>query len=485
MDVFAELKRGVCSASFFTRKEVPEMIKILNGFLLVFALLAASAAAEESVVSDQAAIARFQPLIFWDARSLELNKPSIMNMVPPERLSFWNALLPAIESSLSQRHDEALAQFDRLLTEYPRSGIGDLNHVFLLRLHGVVLGKSGDYSAAVQVYDDLLLQYGDNPDVNIRWQVAYAMNHRAVTLGDAGDFEGKIRAFDALNDVFKSAIDADMRNFMIASGFMKSRTYEEEGYFEEARRTLQETIAAFPGPQPDRKAIVHIMTGLSLLNNNQAHAPIDTLSKEVKSRLGQPSPPPSPEEIEANGILLKAKLLSEKRDPQAFTLFNELIEKHRDSENGKTRNIVAFAMIGKTNFLESLGDDAAAVEAYHDFDAWAGTEKASETQSTIAMGMFFRGTYLGRAGDRQEAVNQYDKIIARFKDVDDDMVQQMVATALYMKATTLDELGEAEAAYAVVTELVETYRTHSFFGARTMAERAEPLRKKLARQLGK
>lgn len=460
------------------------MKRRLGGALLFVGLFTVLAQAEESVVFDQAAIVRCQQVIFNPPEFVEMIRPAIMQAVPPERHPFWNDLLPAITSSLSQRHDEARAGFARLLAEYPRSVIGDCNHVFLLRLHGVVLGKAGDYSASIRVYDDLLRQYGDNPDPDIRRQAAYAMNHRAVTLGTAGDFEGKIQALDALINAFKNTADADTRNVMIASWIMKGTAYLVEGYSDEADQTFQEIKQAFSGTVPMREMIA-MASKLGLVNGNRNHEPIDTLPKAVTSQPARPRPAPSPEEAEAGSIMLKAMQLNRQDDPQAITLYDEVIARHRDSENGKLQNKVAHAMVGKAGLLERLGDAPAADEAYHDFAAWAEAEKATETQGAIAMGMVFKATSLGRAGDWRGAIDGYDKVAGRFKDVDDDAVRMMVADALFMKARTLDELGDAEAAYATVTGLIATYGAHPFPGVRIMAERAEPLRKQLARQLGK
>jgi tetratricopeptide (TPR) repeat protein len=448
------------------------MRKMLNGFLLVFAILAASAVAEETAVSDQAAIARCQQVVFWRAKTLELNKQSIMNAIPPNRLPFWNDLFPVIESSLNQRHDEALAKFIRLFMDHPRSEIGDLNYVFLMRLHGAALGKAGDYSSAIQRYDALLHEFGDNPEPDIRLQVIYVMSHRAVTFGDAGDFERKIQAFDALIDKFKNTADADVRNFVTASVLMKATTYAEKGYPEESRQVFAEAGQPFHEAVKSRK-VVDLVVDLALINKNQTDEPVDANSI------------PSPEEAEASDIILKAMQLQKQRDPQAIVLYDVVIEKHRDSENGKLQSSVAHAMIGKAGLLERFGKDEDAAEAYRDFDAWAETVKSQEAWGTIVLGMISRGTFLERSGNPQGAVDEFDNAFNRFKDADDDMVQMLAATALLMKAKMLDAMGDAEAAYAVVVEVIETYQTHSFHGVRNIAKLAEQLRGKLIGQLGK
>ena len=460
-------------------------------FLAILLALSLPARAEEAGNPVEAPVVRCEKAIFRRPMVLELITPSILEAAPPSRLAFWNDLLPALADSLNQRHDDANRRFADLLAKYPGAAIGDLNHVFLMRLRGVALGKSGRYAEAVRAYDNLLTLHGDDDAPPVRRQVAYAMNHRAWTLGEAGDLEGQMRAYDSLIDKFKKDADPILRNLAAASILLKGMSYDKEGYPDEARRAFQELAREFPQiaegfpNKGDGRAVVDIASDFSLVNDNQTDEAIDTEPKEVKARRGQPAPPPSPEEAEAGRLLLKAMGLNDKGDPQALAIFDDLIANYRDSANPKLQSQAAHAMLGKAAFLEKRDGPAAAGAVFEDFAAWSLHLDSPEIQSTLALGLFAQGTARGRAGDRRGAIAAYDTVRKRFGDMDNDSVQQMVATALLMKARTLDELGEAEAAYAAVDELIATYGGHPFFGARQAAENGEPLRKKLARELGK
>ena len=209
-------------------------------------LLAVPVRAGEAVDPDEAPILLCQRVICGRAMVIDLVKPSVLEAAPADKLPFWNALLPALTESLSGRHAEAIAQFAELASDYPRETLGDTTHAFLMRLNGVVLGKSGDFAGAVRAYDAMLDQYGGSSSPAVRRQVVFVMSHRAFTLGEGGDFDAQQEAFRELVEKYKTSADATVRYVVAGSWFNMAKAYDGEGLGDDARRTFN-AMRAGPG----------------------------------------------------------------------------------------------------------------------------------------------------------------------------------------------------------------------------------------------
>lgn len=214
--------------------------------ILFLSLHVAAATAEEmdtgdTKVMEYCHIANFRGKFF-----VAHYKQTILDAAPAERTKLWADLLDVIVCSHSGEHADAVETIEHILATNPRSAIGDANNAFLLRQKGLALSKSHDYAAAVAAYDELIREYEDSANPAVLRQAAFAMNHRAVTLGESGDADGAIQGYGDVIARFQGKTAEAPEELLAATYFMKANKQSDAGYRDQVQQTIIEMTMRYP-----------------------------------------------------------------------------------------------------------------------------------------------------------------------------------------------------------------------------------------------
>jgi|GEM_PF-3250116 len=143
---------------------------------------------------------------------------------------------------------------------------------------------------------------------------------------------------------------------------------------------------------------------------------------------------------------------------EEIEVYDELIEKFKDSTIDKVQVEVASAMRNKGVTYSHVGESLKAVEVYDELIERFKNSTIDEIQVEVASAMRNKGVTYSHLGESLKAVEVYDELIEKFKDSTIDKVQVEVASAMRNKGVRLGSLSENLKEIEVYDELIERFK---------------------------
>ena len=353
----------------------------------------------------------------------------------------------------------AIEVYDELIERYGDSEVQKQVAKALFN-KGATLERQGAREAAIKVYDELSIRYGDSKESVVQMQTAKAMVNKGAELSRQGEHEAGIRIYDEIVERYGASdvpkVQEAVAKAMVNKGVALSRQGEHKArirvYDELVERygvsdipKVQEAVA---------KAMVN--KGIALSRQGEHKAGIKVYD-ELVERYGA-SDVPEVQEAVAKGMVNKGIALSRQGEHKAgIKVYDELVERYGVSDIPKVQEAVAKAMVNKGVALWRQGEHEAGIKVYDELVERYGDSEESVVHGQIAKALFNKGVELSRQGEHEAEIEVYDKLIERYGESNVPEIQVQIAKALFNKGLELSRQGEHKAAIGVYDEVIERF----------------------------
>ncbi|MCT7615806.1 tetratricopeptide repeat protein [Aliarcobacter butzleri] len=149
------------------------------------------------------------------------------------------------------------------------------------------------------------------------------------------------------------------------------------------------------------------------------------------------------------------------KEEKAIKIYDELIERFKDSKENNILEQVAKAFVNKGFILGKMNGKAEeAIKVYNELIERFKDSKENNILEQVAKALYNKGVTLGQIdGKAEETIKVYDELIEKFKDSKENNILEQVAKAFLNKGFVLAQInGKAEEAIKVYDELIERFK---------------------------
>ncbi|WP_460926085.1 hypothetical protein [Novispirillum itersonii] len=354
-------------------------------------------------------------------------------LAPPGTMrEAWSPRLQAVLKAAWHLAPVGTAVFlDRLGTDFPDAP--DLHDFFAMPESDVIevqrywamvainegtrLGRRGENTASIAVYDEVISRFADAPETALRELLATAMVNKAVCLSESDD---STAAIDLYNDVI--------------------------------RRFANAPEPALRGPLA--KAMVNKAVRLGKSGDSEAEIAV---YDEVIRRFGDATEPALREQL-AKAMVYKAITIGQSGDSKAeIAVYDEVIRRFGDATEPALREQLAKAMVYKAITIGQSGDSKAEIAVYDEVIRRFGDATEPALREQLAKAMVNKAVTIGQSGDSEAEIAVYDEVIRRFGDATEPALREQLAKAMVYKAITIGQSGDSKAEIAVYDEVIRRF----------------------------
>ncbi|CAO3460206.1 hypothetical protein [Azospirillum argentinense] len=325
---------------------------------------------------------------------------------------------------------------------------------------GVRLGELERNEEAIAVYDEVVGHFGDDPQPELQKPVAWTLVDKGVRLGELGRHEEAIAVYDEVVGRFGDDPQPELQKPVAWALFHKGARFGKLGQHEEAITVYDEVVGRFgDNPQPDlRRRVVWALTNKGVcLGELGRHEEAIAVYDELIARFGS-DPQPKLREGVARALTNKGVCLGELgRHEEAIAVYDELIARFGSDPQPKLWQWIARTLVNKGGRLGELGRHEEAIAVYDELIARFGSDPQPVLRDGVARALINKGIRLGKLGRHEEEIAVYDELIARFGSDPQPELRRRIAWALVNKGVRLGELGRHEEAVAIYDELIARF----------------------------
>ena len=149
------------------------------------------------------------------------------------------------------------------------------------------------------------------------------------------------------------------------------------------------------------------------------------------------------------------------KEEKAIKVYDEIIERFKDSKENNILETVAKALYNKGVTLGKMaGKVEEEIKVYDELIEKFKESKENNILEQIAKTLYNKGVAFGEMdGKVEESIKVYDELIEKFKESKENNILEQVANALYNKGLTLGEMdGKVEESIKVYDELIEKFK---------------------------
>jgi len=282
---------------------------------------------------------------------------------------------------------------------------------------GVTLPLSMFDPQEIQIYNSVVEQIGDAPDLPSREGVAGALASKATALTALNRTDEEIETYDSIVERFGGSAELSLREQVARALVNKGVALDRAGCQDEAIRAYDLVVKRF----------------------GEATEP--SLQHEVARALV------------SKGIVL-GKL---NRRQEAIADYELVVKRFGSATEVAVLDQVARALVNKGVALARLNRREEAVQAYDMVIKRFGGAIDLSFQEQVARALVNKGVALARLNRREEAVLAYDMTIKRFDRATELTLQEQVARALVSKAAALCQLNRSEEAFQAYDSVLERF----------------------------
>ena len=224
-----------------------------------------------------------------------------------------------------------------------------------------------EYTAALEVYDELVERYGESDIPEVQVAVAKAMFNKGVDLSQQGVYEAAIEVYSEIDKRYGDSEESDVQVVAATAMFNKGVELSRQGEHEAAIKAYDELDERYG----------------------------DSKESEVQVRI-------------AKAIVNKGVELSWQGEYEAeIRVYDELDERYGDSEESEVQVSVAMAIVNKGIELSRRGEYEAEIKVYDELVDGYGDSEVREVQEQVAKGLFNRAMALIMQGSYRAAMNSF------------------------------------------------------------------------------
>ena len=330
----------------------------------------------------------------------------------------------------------------------------------ILRRKADAYCRLGEWHAAIATCDELLVQFGDCSEPDVRWHIAAALNTRGGACVELSNHKEAIAVHTEVVTRLERSDDADSQWLAATALAGQGDTYVKLGDRKAAIAVYDEVIARF-GKSHDSH--VRWRVAASLADKGDVYAGLgDTQAAlsaydEVISRFGSidtssldwPLLYASVRKADVYGILGNWTT--------AIALYGEAITRFGDSDDVHLQTWIASALIGRGDARSQRGEWDVAIGDYDEVISRYTASDSPRLQWRLAEAFLQKANAYAELGDARAAVAIYDEAVAHLADSDDENVRWQVATALLAKGKKSGMLGDFGTAAAAYEEVVTRF----------------------------
>jgi tetratricopeptide (TPR) repeat protein len=306
--------------------------------------------------------------------------------------------------------EEQMAVSGTTLTINPSKNstlLSALESVRLLREEAETHYLNKSFESAIATYDQIIQQYGEENELDLRVQVARAMVDKSRSLLWLIKYE---EALALENRVVQKHSQSDVPE-------------------------LQEQVA---------KALVYKGVALSQLGRGEEAIAV---YEQVVQYYDESDLPKLQEQV-AWALVNKGFALDKLgRGEEAMAVYEQVVQRYGKSNVPELQERVATALINKGITLNQLGRGEEAIAVYDQVVQYYDESDFPKLQERVATALINKGITLNQLGRGEEAIAVYDQVLQRYSEYDMPQLQELVVLAVLYKEVTLNELAMGEEAH--------------------------------------
>jgi tetratricopeptide (TPR) repeat protein len=313
------------------------------------------------------------------------------------------------------------------------------NSLTRLKLAILLFAEVDRLEEALSFYDDLVTQFGEVDEPNVRMQIATVACLKGAALATTGRNDEAIAAFDS-SIARLSAVNEAAARLIASSLCVKGDALKALGRNVDAIATYAEAVTAYD----DLVARFGSETQLSV------------------------------RELVADALVKQGATLDVlHRDDEAISAYDEVTRRFGEASEPFFGKFVAEALVSKGVILERNGQSKDAITIYN--DVVTRFEKTSEfvVRKEVVRALINKGISFSNLGQTENLIVIFDDLLALLRDTSDQFSRRIVAWALVGKGAGLTALGREEDAIAIYDKVAASFAGALEADIRLIAARAE------------
>ena len=142
---------------------------------------------------------------------------------------------------------------------------------------------------------------------------------------------------------------------------------------------------------------------------------------------------------------------------EEIKVYDELIERFKNSKESNIIEHVANALVNKGSSLVQLGKLEEEIKTYDELIERFKDSKENNILEHVVRALYNKGVNFEESGKLEKAIEVYDELIERFEDSKENNILNQVAKAFLNKGVIFVKLGKLEKAIAINDELIERF----------------------------
>jgi|GEM_PF-1169378 len=322
---------------------------------------------------------------------------------------------------------------------------------------GLVLGERGEYEESITAFDNAINRIGKAGRRELNEALVMALINKAVMLNEQGYFGGALGLYQKVIKRFGKARDLALQRGIVRAFYNKSVSLSALGRNKAIVRTYAEAIKRFS--KVDDVDVAEVVAS-SLINKGYFHGVYGEVDKEIESydevvtRYGG-SGDLRLERSVAKALTNKAiALLTAGKYDNAIDVSARVIRRYKDENSLSLQQSVSKAFLVQGDALSQCGSKQRAIEMYNKVVSRYNLISDPSLQQAVAFALVKKGNQYINV---QQATNAFDRVIKDFGKSHDPLVREQVAIALFNKATKWAETQDYKDAISVYREMDKRY----------------------------
>ncbi len=397
------------------------------------------------------------------AGALVAAQPIDISAVPGSTAEELLSLFVSIASGLNDDSEQELLAYDlglRAASYAAAPGRTDSEVAWILICKAIVLRRHGRHEEAIAVYDELISQFGESSDSTLRDWLAQALVGKGLTLGELQRSEEEIAVYNQVVSRFGDAPEPALRDQVANALLYKGITFGELDRYQEAIAIYDELVARFGEA---REPALRERVGSALHNKAYSLGQLERSDEEIAvydeiiSRFGDAAEPKL-RVLVATVLRGKGYTLAQlDRIEEAIAIYDELLGRFGAAPEAAVREQVAMALVNKGFALGRLERSEEAIAVYDQVRSVFGTSPEPALQEQVANALFNKGGRLGTLNRVEESIAVFDELISRFAEASAPELRKHVARALVNRGFALQELNRYEEAITDYDRVLSRY----------------------------
>jgi tetratricopeptide (TPR) repeat protein len=352
---------------------------------------------------------------------------------------------------------------------------------------GVTLGKLGYPQEALAAYQQVFDDYGDDPSPVMREQVAGALNGRGSALAELARMEEALAVFRQVIDDYGDDPNPGLSKAVARALSNRAGALGQLGRLQEALAVSQQVIDDYGGDAGQREQVFR-----ALFNRAGALAKLGftrealVAYQQVIDDCGDGNNS-DVRELAANALDNRGAVLRELgRTAEALAAFQQVIDDYCDDPDPGLRELVANALNNQSVALRELGRTQEALAVHQKVIDDYGDDPNPRLGERVARALNNRGVVLmDELGSLEEALALFQQIIDNYGDDPNLGMRERVAMALNRGGVARRQLGRPQEALAAYQQVIDNYGDDPNLGMREEVARALNNRGGVLGQLGR